>query len=522
MHTQSIGLEEAKNKFLQTKVSKTLILFAALLTVIYFFLITFQFVVSNPFLFGVLIAGEVFHVFQILMLLFTIWDTEPAPLRKNEFFNRPVDVYITVAGEPIDIVEETVKSALAMDYPDFKVHILNDGYVAKKDNWQEVEGLALQYGINCITRKIPGGAKAGNINHALRTTNNPYIVIFDADHVPHKDFLRKTMPYFADPAVGYVQSPQFYKNYDLNYVTKSAWEQQELFFGPICKGKNRLNSVTMCGTNMVIAREALISVGGMSEDSIAEDFLTGLLIHEKGMKSVYVPEVLAEGLAPEDFLSYSKQQFRWARGGLDIIFKYNLLFRTKGLSFVQRLQYLSSASFYLSGIVVVIDALIPVIFFYTGAIPIQTSTMLLATVFLPYMFLTLYILQKSTNFSFTFSSLAFSMAGFNIHLKAIWAAVTHQKSQFQITPKRQVSGNFINLVIPHMVYIVLVVVGIVVAYERSGMTASLITPRGRFSMLGCSCHSFWLHYQKKNRALLFFRCRRWLKILTLTCATGLP
>jgi cellulose synthase/poly-beta-1,6-N-acetylglucosamine synthase-like glycosyltransferase len=63
----------------------------------------------------------------------------------------------------------------------------------------------------------------------------------------------------------------------------------------------------------------------MSTESIAEDFVTGMFMHEKGYRSVYVPEVLAEGLACEDLLSYSKQQFRWARGALDIIFRYNPL-----------------------------------------------------------------------------------------------------------------------------------------------------------------------------------------------------
>lgn len=462
-------------KFLQTKMRKTIILSAALLTIIYFIVITFMFVPSSWTLFGFLIFGEIFHTFQILTFLFTVWNTEYMPSKKDDAFAEEVDVFITVAGEPVDIVEETVRAAVAMEYPRFKVHILNDGFVAKKDNWQDIEALAKKYNIGCITRQIPGGAKAGNINNALRNTSSPYIAIFDADHVPHADFLKKTLTYFADERVGYVQSPQYYKNHHLNYVTESAWDQQELFFGPICKGKNRLNSATMCGTNMVIARQALAEVGGMSEDSIAEDFLTGMLIHEKKWKSVYVPEVLAEGLAPEDFLSYSKQQFRWARGALDVIFKYNLLFRRRGLSFWQRLQYLSSVSFFLSGVIVVIDAVIPLVFFFTGQVPILSSTMLLATAFLPYIFLTMYVLQRSTNFSFTFRSLAFSNAGWTIHLKALFATILNRKSTFQITPKRQVSGNFVSLVIPQILYCLVVAVGIGYAFLREGLSASLVT-----------------------------------------------
>jgi cellulose synthase (UDP-forming) len=53
-----------------------------------------------------------------------------------------VDVFITVAGEPVSIVEETVEAARRMLYPNFEVYILNDGKVANKDNWRDIEALA--------------------------------------------------------------------------------------------------------------------------------------------------------------------------------------------------------------------------------------------------------------------------------------------------------------------------------------------------------------------------------------------
>src|SRR3990167_6730300 len=135
----------------------------------------------------------------------------------------------------------------------------------------------------------------------------------------------------------------------------------------------------MWGPNMVIRREALVAGGGMCTGAITEVFVTGMFMHEKGYVSVYRGEVLAEGLAPEDFLSYTRQQFRWARGCLDAIFRYNPIFRS-GLTFAQRIQYLSSASFFLSGAIVLMHAMLPVIFLYTGAVPVVISGMLLAGV----------------------------------------------------------------------------------------------------------------------------------------------
>src|SRR6185437_16342289 len=283
----------AKTEFLKTGAPRVLLALNAAMAIAYFLVLTLLFPIGNKVLFGLLITGEVFHIWQVLSFLYTVWETEHTFVR-DESFAPPVDVFITVAGEPVELVEKIVAAARAMDYPNFEIHILNDGFVAGKDNWRDIETLAATYGVHCITRTVPGGAKAGNINNALRLTNNPLVAIFDADHVPHPSFLQKTAAYFVDRSVGFVQTPQFYKNYNENYLTKSSWEQQELFFGPICKGKNRLNAATMCGTNMLISRAALLEVGGMCAESIAEDFVTGLLMHAQGYASVYHPEVLAE------------------------------------------------------------------------------------------------------------------------------------------------------------------------------------------------------------------------------------
>jgi cellulose synthase (UDP-forming) len=459
--------------FEENQVSKPMLFLTIIMAIVYFIALVFVFEKGNYILFGFLIAGEVFHLWQLFTFIFTIWNTGYKP-RFDDNYKPAVDVFVTVAGEPVDIVEETVRGILAMNYPDFHVYILNDGFVAKKSNWEEIEALATELGVACITRKTPGGAKAGNINSGLAHSRSPYVAIFDADHVPHVDFLSKTMGYFGDHDVGFVQSPQYYKNKDLNAVTRGAWEQQELFFGPICRGKNNHNAASMCGTNMVVSREALREVGGMCTESIAEDFITGAFIHACGWKSVYVPEVLAEGLAPEDFLSYYKQQFRWARGALDVIFKYNIFFMP-GLKLAQRIEYSGSASYFMSGIIVAVDALIPIAFFFTGLVPFQISTMLLAAIFLPYIFVNLYILRRSANFATTFHSIAYSMAAFNIHIKALVAAMFNQKSTFSITSKKQVEGNFINLVIPHIVYIGLVAVGLGVALSREGFSPSVLS-----------------------------------------------
>ena len=464
---------DPRSDFLASRIQKPAVFLNAVMAVAYMATLIFVFHKGDTILFWLLMAGEVFHMWQLLTYLYTVWNTGYMH-RFDRNCTPAADIFVTVCGEPADIVERTILAILDMEYPEFSVYILNDGLVANKENWREIEALAARLGVHCITRTTPGGAKAGNINNAIRQTRSPLIAVFDADHIPHSDFLKKTAGYFADPRMGFVQSPQYYRNHAENEVTQGSWEQQALFFGAICKGKNRMNAVTMCGTNMVIRRHALAEVGNICEDSIAEDFVTGLFIHRRGWKSCYVPEVLAEGLAPEDFLSYYKQQYRWARGSLDVLFRYNLIFG-RGLTMSQRIQYLSSVSYFLSGLVVLMNVCIPLVFLFTGLMPLQISTMLLAAVFLPYIFVTIYVLQASTNFSYSFKSLAFSMAGFNIHISAILASIFRTKSSFSVTSKQKIAGNFISLVIPQIAYIVLVAAGTVVALMRDGVTASFMS-----------------------------------------------
>jgi len=460
--------------FLRTiHTSRFLLICNILLSIVYFVCVVWLFPIGNLPLFVLLVISEIFHVWQVFAYIHTVW-----PRKRERAFDARfaplAAVYITVCGEPAEIIEETVVAALNMDYPLFNVYILNDGKVANRPNWQEAEAIAAKYNIRCITRHKPGGAKAGNINNALAQTNEPYIIVFDADHIPVRAFLWETMGYFVDEKVAFVQSPQFYKNADVNQVTGGSWEQQTLFFGPLLKGKDTINSAFMCGTNMVIRRTALEEAGGMSEKSIAEDFLTSLLIHTNKWKSVYVDKVLAKGLAPEDFLSYYKQQFRWARGSLELLFSYNPLFR-RGLSWAQKIQYVGSASYYLSGVIVLVNAALPLLYFFFAVKPLTINTMTLALIFLPYIFIILYTLQLTSNFTYTFRALSFSLGSFTIYLKALWHTIIRRKNSFAVTSKKRVAGNHGHLVAPHIMYIFLVVAGIAWGVLREGWSASMMS-----------------------------------------------
>lgn len=430
---------------------------------------------GNSVLYVLLFFGELYHVIMALSFWYTI-RPRPARIRiaYDQTFTPLVDIFITVAGEPVEVVAETLAAVRNIDYPAFRTYILNDGFVAKKDNWRDMETLARQTGAVCITRKKAGGAKAGNINHALKLTDGDLIAVFDADMKPVPSFLKATVPYFCKPDTGFVQTPQYYANTDTGPIAATAWEQQEFFFGPIMRGKDGDNAAFICGTNVVIRRKALEQAGGMAEDNIAEDFLTSLFIHQNGWKSIYLPEVLCFGLAPEDLLSYVRQQLRWARGSLEILFSHNP-FLKRNLSFKQRIHYLASALYYFNGLIVLIDIIMPLLFLFFHLQPVRTTTTTFALFFIPFMLLSLYTLFIVSEGSLTFRAISFSIASWVLQLTAILSVLTKRKMGFSVTPKTAQTGNFLYLAYPHIIYIILTVIGSARSTILYGLTPSVST-----------------------------------------------
>ena len=458
------------------KVGKFLLITNGLVALIYFSWWFFPTHLGNPVLYFLLLFGETYHLFMLLSFLHTLWPKETKILRKKnkEEFSPTIDVFIPVTDEPPEVIRKTVLAAKGMEGYAHNTYILNDGFAAGKPNWERVENLALELGVTCITRKRSWGAKAGNINNGLMFSSGEIIVIFDADMVPYPNFLKKVIPYFGSDKVAFVQTPQYYRNHSENYITGTSWEQQEFFFGAIMIGKNGSNSAFICGTNVAIRRRALLEVGGMYEKSIAEDFLTSILIHEKGWTSHYVPNVLAEGLAPYDFLSYFKQQSRWARGSIEVLLRQNPFFK-KTLTFRQKIEYLASSLYYFNGFIVLIDITMPLIFLFTGIQPVTTTTTSFALFFLPYMFLILSNLYISSKGYLTFRAISFSYSSWLLQLIAIKSSLFNEKSEFMVTPKKVSSGNFMHLVYVHISYSLLVFLGIGLSIYREGINPSVIT-----------------------------------------------
>ncbi|MBS1883183.1 MAG: glycosyltransferase [Actinobacteria bacterium] len=385
--------------------------------------------VGVPALFALLVAAELFNLCQATGFWWTVTRRDRAPALALPPGAKPplVDVLIPTYDEPPSVLEPTVAAALEMRGARLVVSVLDDGCRP------EVEAMAERLGARYVAREESEGAKAGNINSALLSTGSPFVAVLDCDHVPRPDFLERTLAPMVDEKVAFVQTPQYYANARRGGIAAAAWAQQALFFGAIARGKDADQAMFCCGTNVTFRRTALESVGGFPTDSITEDFVLSVRMHERGWETRYLPEVLAVGLGPEDMASYVSQQRRWARGCLGAI---GPVLRAR-LPLRKRLHYLLSSAYFLSGWALLVYMSFPVIRIATGAQPIAAASADQFLIhFAPYFCTALAMVVVAGRGAYTFGGFALAAAGFWVQILASLAALTRRAGRFVVTPKQ--------------------------------------------------------------------------------------
>ncbi|QPI72255.1 glycosyltransferase [Sphingobium sp. Cam5-1] len=262
------------------------------------------------------------------------WEEDPLNLPA-------VDVFIATYNEPREVLEKSILGCLALDWPDARIWVLDDG----RRPW--VRDLCLAKGAGYINRPDNKGAKAGNINHGLTVTDAPFVAVFDADFVPRRDFLLRTMGFFESERIGIVQVPHSFYNHDpmqTNLGLQQAMpDDQRFFFEAIMPGRDGWDAAFCCGSNSVTRRTLFESIGGgLPEGSITEDMLLTLASLRQGYVTRYLNEPLAFGLAPESTTAFFVQRQRWAQGAIQILYlKEGPL--GPGLKLRYRLLFLPSA-----------------------------------------------------------------------------------------------------------------------------------------------------------------------------------
>ncbi|MGY6705008.1 UDP-forming cellulose synthase catalytic subunit [Roseinatronobacter sp.] len=345
---------------------------------------------SNPLEFGIavsLFAVETYAIWVFFVSSFVTADPINRTLPpKVAVQNLPtVDILVPSYNEPIDMLAVTLSAAKNMHYPANKrtVVLCDDGGTDERCNHEnpdiavkararrkDLQALCAELGIVYSTRARNVHAKAGNMSAALERLNGDLVVVFDADHVPSRDFLARTVGYFvADPKLFLVQTPHFFLNpdpIDRNIgLRDDCPPENEMFYHQGHRGLDRWGGAFFCGSASVLRRAALDDVGGFAGETITEDAETALEIHSKGWKSLYVDHAMIAGLQPETFVTFIEQRGRWAAGMMQLLMLKNPL-RRKGMSLSQRLCYLNSMTFWLFPLVRMVFILAPLAYLFFG------------------------------------------------------------------------------------------------------------------------------------------------------------
>lgn len=249
-------------------------------------------------------------------------DEEP----KARFPEEPlVTVQLPIFNEKF-VVERLLDAVCAFDWPRDKLEIqLLDDSTDETVEVAAAKVAALRkqgFDVHHLHRVDRSGYKAGALAAGMRRARGEYLAVFDADFVPNRDFLRKTVDYFTEPEVAFVQTRWTYLNRSYGMLTQGM--------GMLMDGHFVLEQVTRSrggyifnfnGTGGIWRRQAILDAGGWHADTICEDtdlsYRTGLA----GYRGVFLRDVGSPSELPVQITALKSQQHRWAKGLTECFFK---------------------------------------------------------------------------------------------------------------------------------------------------------------------------------------------------------
>lgn len=376
-----------------------------------------------------------------------------------------VAAVIPTYNEPEAILEETILSLKELDYPADRLHIL-----VSDDGWrEEIRALAERHGV-LYTPGARKEAKAGNLNSALRylevhIPSATLILTQDADEAIDPSFLKKTVGYFSDPQLAFVQTPK-----DALAPSGDPFGVRDRFFyDSVQPGRNGVNAAFSCGSGVVWRIEAVKAIGGYATWNIVEDLTTSYLLHAAGYRSEYHNEVLTIGLAPDDIPGLLKQRGTWATDTWRLFLFRNPL-TMPGLTVRQRLQYTELGLFYITAsFFIPLVMLVPLLSLWSGKfVPIQGAALFpwLIACFL------YYLVMARGNVEYFRLMWEYWIGHCPTYIKAFSIAIRSrtQKPTYVVTRKTRQDGFYGRMLWPQFLYLFVGSVAILHSLARLGST----------------------------------------------------
>src|SRR3954452_11460517 len=279
-----------------------------LILVVYFFILS-------------ILAIYGWHRYYIVYLYMKNRDKAPDQLAAPPLAVLPrVTIQLPIYNE-MYVADRLIDAVCEMDYPRdlFEIQVLDDSI----DETTDIAELAVRrhaargFDISYVHRVDRRGYKAGALEAGLRLAKANFIAIFDADFIPPRDFLIKTLPHFADGKVGMVQARWGHINQDYSLLTKIQAILLDGHFVLEHGGRNRGGRFfNFNGTAGVWRRTAIDDAGGWQHDTLTEDLDLSYRAQLRGWKFVFLPGVIAPAEVPVEMNAFKSQQHRWAKGSI--------------------------------------------------------------------------------------------------------------------------------------------------------------------------------------------------------------
>jgi cellulose synthase/poly-beta-1,6-N-acetylglucosamine synthase-like glycosyltransferase len=286
-----------------------------------------------------------FHRSHLVYLYYKHRDRRPRP--EGKFVDLPaVTVQLPLFNE-MYVVERLLDAVAAIRYPRdrFQIQVLDDSTDETQDICRrkvaDLEARFPDLDIEYIHRKDRTGFKAGALENGLKTAKGELVLIFDADFLPHPDVLERTVHHFVDPKVAVVQCRWQHLNRDFSPLTEAQALMLDGHF--VMEHAGRAWSgrfFNFNGTAGLWRRAAIAEAGGWQHDTLTEDMDLSYRAQLLGWRFVYLPEIAAPAELPVEMSSFKSQQFRWAKGSMQVARKLLPRILRSNATFAQKAEAL--------------------------------------------------------------------------------------------------------------------------------------------------------------------------------------
>jgi cellulose synthase/poly-beta-1,6-N-acetylglucosamine synthase-like glycosyltransferase len=258
-------------------------------------------------------------------ILYAYWKYRRRPAAEPllpQSFLPPVTIQLPIYNE-LYVLRRLVESVCALDYPRelMEIQVLDDSVDETCRLARDLVATARQKGfdIHYLHRSSRAGFKAGALACGLTQARGQFIAIFDADFTPAPDFLKKTLPYFQDSSIGMVQARWGHLNAGYSLLTRLQAVFLDGHFVLEHTARHRSGAFfNFNGTAGVWRKVAIEASGGWQSDTLTEDLDLSYRAQMADWKFIFLPHVVCPGELPVDIHSYRSQQYRWAKGSLQV------------------------------------------------------------------------------------------------------------------------------------------------------------------------------------------------------------